>query len=124
MSLSKDLLIVVFMFNFFKFVCFNVALRVCTSPLITIGDAIAYFLTAPDTTTAGLSTLPTHAIRWQKAWKNARHKDNYKSEAGPPVAIRWKAPRRRQWFEAASPRRWAVATIMFVSPAYVPQSSG
>ena len=120
-SLSRALLVVVIVFNISKVVCFIVALRICTSPLITIGDALASFLHSPDQTTGGFGLLSAYTTRRQMAWDYVRYKNIDTGKSSPPIPSRWRVPRRRLWFEAASSRRWSVTAIMFVCSAHMAQ---
>lgn len=99
---SKDLMLVVITFNSVKILCLVFALKICTSPLITIGDAIASFLEHPDPTTSGFGTHSVKNIRQYRAWKTLRYPKPGAGRTAPPrpVPHRWEAPKRRLWQEA------------------------
>ena len=99
---SKDLTLVVITFNSVKVLCLIFALKICTSPLITIGDAIASFLEHPDPTTNGFGTHSVKNIRQYRAWMTLRHPEPGAGRTAPPPPAphRWQAPKRRKWQEA------------------------
>lgn len=75
-------------------------------PLVTVGDAIASFLTVEDPTTTGMGALSardarkkTEALRWRNAVEY--------SLLTTDKIQRWES-KRRFWFTSASPARWLI----------------
>lgn len=106
-SLSSPILITVILCNFVKVLCLLITLSATEfQPFITTGDAIASFLTEPDTTTVGYGPISAVEIMKIKSW-------DLKVRANRPLLKHWR-PVRHFWFAAASPRRWTLVATWFV----------
>ena len=94
-GVALDLLIAVLVCNFVKALCLYWSLhKVCSNPLLTIGDAIASFLEAPDASTVGYGAISATDMS-----RIAKH-------AGT-TPTGWEG-KRRNGFYAASPIRWVL----------------
>lgn len=99
-NLSVAFLAVVIVCNALKVIGLAVAaLRLRFDPLVTVGDAIASFLTRPDPTTVGQCLF---ARTDAPSWANG---------AVPPSPRVWKS-HYRNGFSAASTRRWIVCSAL------------
>ena len=70
-------------------------------PLITIGDAIASYLTAPD-----------NNLRHCKAI-DAKVSVEQREPVAPPPPIWYTSPKRHQWFRGVSVTRWIVTGLLY-----------
>lgn len=92
---SFDIMVIVIICNLVKAVSMLLTVSTCKAPpLVTVGDAVASFLTTPDARTKGfcLATRADYARGWPA------HE-----------ARRWFKTSPR-WFKAASARRWCIGT--------------
>lgn len=97
-AIAMDLLIAVLVCNFVKALSLYWSLRrVCSHPLLTLGDAVASFLETPDTHTISYSPISV-----QEVSRIANLTD-----ITPAV---WKG-RRKLGFHAASPVRWILYNV-------------
>ncbi|PYI08290.1 hypothetical protein BO78DRAFT_441621, partial [Aspergillus sclerotiicarbonarius CBS 121057] len=74
-----------------------------SAPLLTIGDAVASFLTRPDPTTMGMCWLSKSDV--PKTWRQL-HTPAPDSPPGNPHLHPRPLPPRRFWYQAASLPRW------------------
>lgn len=107
-----------------KVVCMFLAARLDREePLLTIGDAVASFLTRPDPTTAGMCSMDDvwkeskrrHIVRRQGP-ANHTEQSPVNKEYPDLMVIPKKLCRRKFWMQAASFRRWAVTLLLYVNP--------
>ena len=105
-----SILIVVIVCNFIKMVCMLItAFRLGPGSLITIGDAVASFLTQPDSTTKGHCLLSRDEVRKDVGRQTSRSK----KEKGLPALPKTAHIQKRKWASAASWLRW-VYTISLI----------
>ncbi|KAJ5816561.1 hypothetical protein N7447_008794 [Penicillium robsamsonii] len=86
-------------------------------PLLTIGDAIASFLTNPDPTTEGLCWLTAADIQkgqWKPANRTGRSIMTPPNSLGEAITYK-RLSKRKFWMRAASGWRWAVTLFMCLS---------
>ncbi|PLB45493.1 hypothetical protein P170DRAFT_389378, partial [Aspergillus steynii IBT 23096] len=132
---SLPLAIVVIICNATKAVCMLLAARVKRRDLLlTVGDALASFLTRPDSTTRGRCLLSRAEIaRGPQAWSFPAATfgplKGYALQQQPPVPTSHPLespsavpeihpsllPQRKRWYQAASWNRWAVVLFFFIS---------
>ena len=113
-------MIVVIVCNFIKMSCMAwIAWKQDSEPLVTLGDAIASFLTTPDKFTAGNSIAGKESYSIKRAPRLLLMRDVQES-FGPwdewtwemdgfwgPLPLVWLG-RRKVWFSAASKKRWVL----------------
>jgi hypothetical protein len=94
---SLPLAIIVTLFNATKVILlWTVALRLLTTPLITIGDAVSSFLEHPDTTTLDMCLMSRADFDGDRSvWRDG---------FGPRFYI----AKGRRWSQAASRKQWVV----------------
>ncbi|KAE8405608.1 hypothetical protein BDV37DRAFT_293060 [Aspergillus pseudonomiae] len=134
---SPPIAIAVIVSNVIKVVCMYLTARTGRKNiLLTVGDALASFLTTPDPTTEGKCLLSRADVsRGQESWTTVtiwsnpnRFKGYYlerskgstadiplvetSSEADPPADYPKRLPERKRWYQAASVKRWT-ATLSF-----------
>lgn len=112
-----------------KVVCMFLAARLDREepPLLTVGDAVASFLTRPDPTTAGMCWMGRWDVHVWKAWRRrpvVRTANNAEqcpvNEEYPDLAvIPRKLSRRKFWMQAASFWRWAVILLLYLPPPFL-----
>ena len=110
LKFNQTIMIVVMVCNVLKIFSFFATLRVCTTPLVTIGDAIASFLWLPDTATVGYGAVGVNEI-------HSLRTRTYGDRPGQYIKVRnnnqlpWEQ-RIYGWYRASSGRRWFLAMVL------------
>lgn len=103
---SPPICIVIALATSVKVVAMFLAARVSRSksaPLLTVGDAVASFLTRPDPSTEKLCWVSKTDIQ-RGCWESSKnHEPTYKQ-----------LPRRKRWMEAPGTLRWLTTLILYV----------
>ena len=117
-------MIVVVVCNFIKMSCMAwIAWKQDLEPLVTLGDAIASFITTPDKFTAGncIAGKESYSIKTAPRLLPPR---GLQETLGPLDARTWETDElwgfvplvwlglRKFWFSAASKRRWAICNVL------------
>lgn len=75
-------------------------------PLLTVGDAIASFMARPDPTTKNQCWMSGRQVR----------KGHWNSKTDPYDEVNYRyLGKRKRWFRAATPFRWAITLLMYVT---------
>ncbi|PYI07679.1 hypothetical protein BO78DRAFT_428803 [Aspergillus sclerotiicarbonarius CBS 121057] len=121
---SPPIAIAVIICNITKVICMALTARVKrTDLMLTVGDALASFLTRPDPTTLGRCLL-SHAdmTRGPQAWNQPaisfdRPEGYTLSPLTPTTSEIYPSllPRRQRWYRAASWTRWTVVLSIFLA---------
>lgn len=108
---NLPIVVVVIICNFIKMICmFVTAFRLGPGGLITIGDALASFLTHPDSTTKGRCLLSR-----DEAAKEISRQRFYPDRSKPlPPVPKIARIQRQKWASAASWARWVFTISLFV----------
>ena len=108
---NLPIVVVVIICNFIKMICmFATAFRLGPGGMITIGDALASFLTYPDFTTKGRCLLSRDEAA-KEISRQRFHPD--RSKPLPPVPTSARI-RKRKWASAVSWSRWVFTVSLFV----------
>lgn len=88
-------------------------------PLLTVGDAVASFMSKPDRTTEGMCWISSVDVRGGM-WKKLSHGQQARAEQDESVPEEKTITFRRLsplkfWVHAASARRWVLTMIMLVT---------
>ncbi|PLN84163.1 hypothetical protein BDW42DRAFT_163090 [Aspergillus taichungensis] len=115
---SPPICIIVIGCNIVKLICTLLTARDSREDLfLTVGDAIASFLTHPDPATERACLLSKTAVEkgalgWRKHTRKPR-KSRQSDTPDPPPPLR--LPPRRRWFQAASTSRWLCTIAIFIA---------
>lgn len=103
LQFSLRIIIVVISCNLVKALCMGLALWWrSSSPLLTLGDAVASFLDEPDENTVGNCLAEKYRFR-----RHYFHFDDKRLADGPKE---WKS-KRYLWFQSAGPWRWILSIV-------------
>ena len=112
---SPPICIIVIGCNIIKLICTLLTARDSREDLfLTVGDAIASFLTHPDPATERACLLSKAAVEkgtlgWRKYTRKPRKsRQSDAQDPQPPLRL----PPRQRWFQAASPSRWLCTIAM------------
>lgn len=139
LSFSPPIAIAVIICNATKFVCMLLTARAKRQDLmLTVGDALASFLTRPDLTTRGRCLLSTaemtrgpqawslpavtlgrwkgYTLRQQTPSPTSHPLDNISATSTPaaPELHPSLLPHRKRWYQAASWKRWMMVLFLYV----------
>lgn len=113
-------MVIVLACNAFKLGCFACTLAMKHSPLITIGDAVASFLSHPDCTTADCSPFTVMDIR-KGLWRPSTQ-SNITAAKRHSIGIAVKRSKWRQitnrnefFFRSGSQYRWVLTNLYYFS---------
>lgn len=119
---SPPICIVIMLTGLVKVLAMILAARIGRSrspPLLTVGDAVASFMTKPDGTTEGMCWMSSANVRggmWKKL-PHGRQPRADEAESIPEektITFQRLSP-RKFWIHAASVRRWVTTIVMFVT---------
>ena len=98
LQFSLAIMIIVILCNVIKAVCMGLVVwRKGPEPLVTLGDAISSFIERPDMTTKNHCIDDKGRFMRDSTWD--------------PTISKWE-PKSRNWFRAASPRRWIICNAL------------
>lgn len=117
---SPPICIIIMLASYAKVAAMFLAARIGrgrSPPLLTVGDAVASFLTKPDPTTKGLCWLTAADIH-KDQWKSASRTGGFTAipQNSPDESITYKRLSKwKFWMRAASGWRWAATLFMCLS---------
>ncbi|MCJ1376967.1 hypothetical protein MMC17_000057 [Xylographa soralifera] len=110
---TMQLLIAVILCNLIKAICMAITVWQQKVPtLVTIGDAISSFLNSPDPTTIK-NCMMSKADVTRGRWRHKKGSPGGQIRTHGALSGVW-FPKRKRWFNAASPKRWIVCISLCV----------
>ncbi|KAF2136929.1 uncharacterized protein K452DRAFT_236653 [Aplosporella prunicola CBS 121167] len=107
LQFSLKIAIIVIICNFVKVCCmFTVAFRYYNHYVVTVGDAISYFLDEPEAETKGRCIHERRDFRLEWEWKEIQLSQS-------PNKPRKYNPEKLRWYNAANGKRWIISYLSY-----------